>query len=140
MKNRMKFTSILLTLVLLLFTSCSSPDFSNNLIDMATSQLGISETQALGGAGALLIVARNVLGDEFESISKLIPGISSYHNIAKAVGNASESISSLNEVRPVFENLGLDAGMVDRFVPVLTNYVSAAGGNSAGELLAGALK
>ncbi len=138
MKNKIKIISIAAALVLLV--GCSGADFSNNLIDMATSQLGITETQALGGAGALLIVARNVLGKDYKNIAKLVPGKESYRNIAKTVGDASEAMSSLKEVKPVFENLGMDAGMVDQFVPVLVNYISATGGTSAGELLAGALK
>lgn len=140
MKNRMKVNLSILTLVLLLFSGCSSTDFSNNLIDMAISQLGINETQALGGAGALLMVAKNTLGDGFESIAKLVPGLDSYTNIAKVVGGASENIGSLSEAGSVFENLGMDAGLVDQFVPVLTNYASAAGGEASGQLLAGALK
>lgn len=129
----------------LLFTvvstvSCSGPDFSNNLVDMAVSQLGITETQAMGGAGALLSVAKNNLGDSFDSIAELVPGLDSYTNIAQLVGGASESMSSLSEAGSVFENLGMEAGMVDQFVPVLTNYASSTGGTSAGELLASGLK
>jgi len=140
MKNRIKTKIIILTAALILLVGCSGADYSNSLIDMATSQLGISETQALGGAGALLMIAKNTLGDSFESIAKLVPGLDSYTNIAKVVGGASENIGSLSEAGSVFENLGMDAGMVDQFVPVLTNYISATGGTSAGESLAGALK
>ena len=140
MNNLKKMKSFMLLFVLILLVGCSGPDFSNSLIDMATSQLGITETQALGGVGALLAVAKTNLGDSFESIAKLVPGLDSYTNIAQTIGGATAGMSSLSEVGPVFENLGMDAGMVEQFVPVMTNYATAAGGQSSGELLAGALK
>ncbi len=140
MKRTKKLISIFSVIALLTFVSCSGPDFSNNLIDMVTSQLGVTETQALGGAGTLLMVAQNVLGDSFSSISKLIPGLDSYTNIAKTIGGAPAGINSISEAGSVFENLGMEASKVEQFVPVLTNYISATGGESAGELLSGALK
>jgi len=140
MKRTKKFITLLSIVALLTFVSCSGPDFSNSLINMATSQLGINETQALGGMGTLLMIAQNTLGDSFSSIAQLVPGLGSYTNIAKTIGGAPAGIASVSETGPVFENLGMQADQVGQLIPVLTNYVTSTGGESAGQLLAGALK
>ena len=112
-----------------------------SLIDMLSSQLGISPTQALGGAGALLTVAENTLSPEdFKKVTDLVPGSASYLNIAKTVGGATSAMNSLSSVAPVFENLDMEPSMVDQFVPVLTNYAGVAGGSDVGSLLSGVLK
>ncbi len=141
MKNLKKVSLASLLVVALLFSGCSGSGMTMSLIDMLSSQLGISPTQALGGAGALLTVAENTLSKEdFAKVNDLVPGAASYLNIAKTVGGATSAMNSLSSVAPVFENLDMEPSMVDQFVPVLTNYASVAGGSDVGSLLSGVLK
>ena len=141
MKNLKKISLASLVVVALLFSGCSGSGMTMSLIDMLSSQLGISSTQALGGAGALLTVAENTLSPEdFKKVTDLVPGASSYLSIAKTVGGATSAMNSLSSVAPVFENLDMEPSMVDQFVPVLTNYAGLAGGSDVGSLLSGVLK
>lgn len=132
-------TISLLSLVLL--NGCSSLNIGDGLLKTLTSQLGVSDTQALGGAGALLQLAQDKLGvDQFSAISALIPGADSYLNIAKTVGKISAPMNSLDDVKPVFENLGMSGDMVGKFVPALSGYASMAGGSDVADLLGSVLK
>lgn len=126
---------------LLLFNGCSSLNIGDGLLKTLTSQLGVSDTQALGGAGALLQLAQDKLGvDQFSAISAIIPGSESYLNIAKTVGGISGPMSSLDDVKPIFENLGMSGDMVGDFVPALSGYASMAGGSGVSDLLGSVLK
>ncbi|MBK8947003.1 MAG: hypothetical protein IPM32_17285 [Ignavibacteriae bacterium] len=42
----------------------------------------------------------------------MIPGIDSYLNVAKLVGKISGPMNSLDDLKPVFKNLGMDEKMV----------------------------
>ncbi len=141
MKNLRKISLASLVVLALLFSGCSGSGMTMSLIDMLSSQLGISPTQALGGAGALLTVAENTLSPEdFKKVTDLVPGSASYLNIAKTVGGATSAMNSLSSVAPVFENLDMEPSMVNQFVPLLTNYADVAGGSDVGSLLSGVLK
>ncbi|WP_338132883.1 DUF2780 domain-containing protein [Photobacterium sanguinicancri] len=56
-------------------TEAASEVLSNPLTDMLTSQLGISNEQAAGGAGALLSLAsKQLTGDQASELTNMIPG------------------------------------------------------------------
>lgn len=138
-----KLKSILfLTLIsIVLLNGCSSLNVGDGLLKTLTSQLGVTDTQALGGAGALLQLAQDKLGvDQFSAIAAIIPGADSYLNIANTVGKISGPLSSLDDVKPVFENLGMSGDMVGDFVPALSGYASMAGGSGVSDLLGSVLK
>lgn len=140
----MKKVKILISATLLisfLFSGCSSLNVGDGLLSTLTSTLGVTDTQALGGAGALLQLASDKLGaDQFSAVSAIIPGADSYLNIANTVGKISGPMSSLDDVKPVFENLGMSGDMVGDFVPALSSYASMAGGSDVADLLGSVLK
>jgi len=106
-------------------SSCSSLNVGEGLLKTLTSTLGISDTQALGGAGALLQLAKDQLSTgEFDKIAKIIPG----------------PLNSLDDVKPIFENLGMSGDLVGQFIPVISNYASVAGGSDVSDLLGSVLK
>ena len=136
---KLLLTTSLLSLVLL--NGCSSLNAGEGLMKTLTSKLGISDTQALGGAGALLQLAKDKLASgEFDKIAKIIPGSESYLNIAKSVGKISGPLTSLDDVKPIFENLGMSGDLVGQFVPALSGYASMAGGSGISDLLGSVLK
>jgi hypothetical protein len=49
-------------------------------------------------------------------------------------------MNSLDDVKPVFENLGMSSDLVGDFVPAISNYASMAGGSDVAELLGSVLK
>ncbi|OEF23010.1 DUF2780 domain-containing protein [Vibrio rumoiensis] len=101
---------------------------SSGLISSLTDQLGVSPTQAAGGAGALIAMASNELtGSTGDELNALSPKISSLLSSAKS---ASSSIDSMSAVTAAFEKLGLDSSMVEQFVPIVLDYLGNEGASS----------
>lgn len=139
--KRVKSLVLLMVISLVFLNGCSSLNVGDGLLKTLTSQLGVTDTQALGGAGALLQLAQDKLGaDQFSAIAAIIPGADSYLNIAKTVGKITGPMSSLDDVKPIFENLGMSGDMVSDFVPALSGYASMAGGSGVSDLLGSVLK
>ncbi len=128
------------------------------LIQQLTSSLGIGETEAKGGAGLIFNMAKDKLGaGDFASISNVVPGMDSLLGAAPADGGSSGGglggmlggaasalgiggIGDLAKLTGGFEKLGLDAGMVQSFLPVILDFVGEKGGDSVKGLLSGVLK
>ena len=128
-----------------------------DLVKMLTSQLGVTEPQATGGAGALFGMAKEALSEnDYGQVAGAIPGIGDLINAAPAVsestsdvsdkiggfagglGSVTKAVDSANKFAAVndqFKQLGLDAGMVSQFVPVLLSFADSAGGESVMNIL-----
>lgn len=107
----------------------SSQALSTSLISSLTEQLGISSSQASGGTAALASLAASRLsGESSDLLGQLLGG-----------GDASSSllsgITDMPGVEQAFSALGLDASMVQQFVPLIMDYL----GNNGGESLIGPL-
>jgi hypothetical protein len=113
---------------------------SNPLITSLTSSLGLSATQAIGGAGALLGLAqKNLAGADWSKIAGAVPGASSLISQAKTLGGISQ-FTDLAALAPAFSKIGLSGDQVKSLTPALTDYVGKAAGPDVGNLLAGAIK
>ena len=105
-----------------------------------SNQLGVTESQATGGTGAILAFAqqRLVAGD-FDLVAKAIPGSEQYLGLAKQLLGAVP-ISDKAGLQSAFSKLGMSPDMVDKFAPIVTDYVGKGGGDQAKNLLASVLK
>ncbi len=122
---------------------------NNTLVSQLTSQLGVSEQQASGGAGLLLSLARDKLsGEQFAEIAKTVPGIDgllaavpagggTLGMLGKMVGGRAGDLAGLASG---FSKLGMDTGMVQKFIPVIMGYVQQHGGAGIDALLQQALR
>ncbi len=136
--------------LLLLLSGCSAiPGMGNNvsgasaLIGMLTSQLGVSNEQALGGAAALFGLAKQSLSaGDFSNVTKSLPGVGSLLGAASMGGDSSNTNSGggLASVAGQFSSLGLSPDMAGKFVPVVLDYAKSAGGDNTMSLLQGVLK
>ena len=152
MVKTLRRSSILSMAVLLFLLSfqttvqAGGPD----LVQMLTSQLGVSGEQATGGAGAIFGYAKDNLSvDDFSTIAKGIPAMDDLLAMApepensSALGKAGSmlgadtSLGGMAGLASSFESLGLDAGMVSRFVPIVSDYVGSVSGDQAMSLLKG---
>jgi hypothetical protein len=134
------------TLLLAAFLpGCSSMDSmmggqSSGLVNLLSSQLGVSETQASGGVGSILKLAQEKLSaGDFDQVAKAIPGADKYLAQAKQLlggGNVGDKAG----LQSAFSKLGMSPDMVGKFSPIVTQFVSQSGGSQAGSLLAGVLK
>lgn len=125
-----------------------------DLVDLLSSQLGISTNQASGGAGSIFQVAKqNMTTQDFASVADVVPGIDQMLDAAPEAGGGSGSLGRISSMLSgsskklggvtgltgSFEKLGLDAGMVNAFIPIILDYVKNQGGETIANLLKAAL-
>jgi hypothetical protein len=115
----------------------------SELVGSLSKELGVTADQARGGAGALFGIAKSKMdASSFDQIAKHVPGMDGLLKAAPALGSVGEmgKLGTLAAAAGAFKKLGLDAGMVSKFIPALTKFVGAKGGGGVAQLLAGALK
>ena len=143
---------IFILICLTVFTTAYAQDLG--LVDLLSSQLGITKDQASGGAGSIFQLAKqNLNGEDFSSVAKAVPGIdrmmgmapkveessSTLGRISSMFGNGSKKVSGIAGLTSSFEKLGLSGNMVDTFIPIILDYVNKNGGEKVMSILKGAL-
>jgi hypothetical protein len=140
--------------VLVVSAPLASQDFSKTanpeLVGSLAKEIGATPAQAEGAAGALFGAARSKMpAGDWSKVSAAVPGMDALLKAAPAVGAAggggaaaaaAGAMGGLGSAAAAFSKLGLKPEMVAKAIPVLTQYVSKAGGAGVGSLLAGALK
>ena len=125
-----------------------------DLVGSLVSKLGVTPTQAEGGAGALLGLAKGKLkADDFAKVATAIPGTDKLiasapvadapkggGALGAAAGAVGGKAAGLAGLAPVFSKLGLKSDMVAKYAPVVVDYAQKKGGDTVGKLLGGVLK
>jgi hypothetical protein len=109
----------------------------------ALSQLDVTTEQAIGGAGAMLGLAKNQLSStDYSELAKSVPGIDLLSgggelgvlsgllgSSGKAAGldNLLGNVSNTNDLNSAFNALGMDTGMIGLFAPVLLKFFGQQG-------------
>ena len=147
-----RITFIFILICLTVFTTAYAQDLG--LVDLLSSQLGITKDQASGGAGSIFQLAKqNLNGEDFSSVAKAVPGIdkmmgmapkveessSTLGRISSMFGSSSKKVGGIAGLTSSFEKLGLSGNMVDKFIPIILDYVNKNGGEKVMSLLKGAL-
>lgn len=125
---------------------------SGELTNLLVSRLGITPQQATGGAGALLQVAKTRMNpDAFAKLSQQIPDVQQLLAAVPALKQQSgalglagklaslsgdSSIGNLVTAVSIFKQLGMKPEEIQKFAPVVVDYVR---GNTD-EAIAGGLK
>jgi hypothetical protein len=130
---------------------------SVSLTDVLVQQLGVTPTQAQTGAGALFQLAKNRMQAEaFNQLEQTVPGMQSMIQAAQQVqqpsglggltggmspvpGLSGGTVGNLLSAASLFQQQGMSANMVQRFIPVMVDYVSTKGGNVLANSLNAAL-
>jgi len=156
----MKTKQVIIMLVILLgffVYGGNTHVFAQNadLISLLTKNLGVTQDQATGGAGAIFDLAKQKLNaEDFAKIASVVPGMDSLLKAAPQVGGMSKAIGSsskligggadkiggLASLTDSFSNLGLESDMIGKFVDTILSYVNSKGGSSLTNMLAGVLK
>ncbi len=121
----------------------------SEIISALTSKLGINETQAEGGLGLILKLAKDKLGGDFSSIGESIGDAESLiqkapneasggiggmlGGIASAIGG--DKLAGVASLAAGFKSLDLDSDMIGNFLPVIIDFVREKGGDSVAGLL-----
>lgn len=127
-----------------------------SLVDRLMQTLGVTKTQAQGGAGALFNSAKQALSpQEFEQVAATVPEMDSLLEAAPKSsgslndmigkgsslfgGETNQQLGGVMDLASSFSELGLSPEMVNEFVPVVLDYVETEGGKTVRNLLASAL-
>ena len=131
----------------------------NSLTGLLMQQLGVTQPQAEGGAGALFQLAKaKMQGAAFTELSNSVPGMQGLlaaapvanpagaggllGNLGSLAGNSGGTIGAVGNLVGLassFQQLGLSPSMVQKFVPVVLQYVQGNGGSAVSSLLQSAL-
>ncbi|MEE4300854.1 MAG: DUF2780 domain-containing protein [Pseudomonadales bacterium] len=100
------------------------------------NRLGVSEEQAEGGMGAMLMLARSrLVAGDFDLLAGMIPGASGYLEAAKTLLGADADVSSVSGLESSLGAMGYATEAVSAFAPTVTDVVSSVGGERATSLL-----
>jgi len=106
---------------------------AQQLMGLLGNQLGVTETQAIGGTGALLQLAKNELGGD--TISELASKASGLSGLLGGENSLTDSllsgISSMDGVQSAFSALGMDSAMISQFVPIIMSFLGDQGVGSS---------
>src|SRR5262245_60089955 len=111
---------------------------SKELIGSLTKELGVTEAQASGGAGALFAMAKNRM--EPEAFGKVAAAVAGLDGLLKADPDVGGERKGMLGAIGAFKKLGLSPAMLTKFVPALTKFVGAKGGAEVAKLLGGVLQ
>ena len=124
------------------------------LIPMLTQGLGVTESQAKGGAGVIFdYVKQKVSAEDFAEVAKALPGVDSLVDLAPkesdlsgqigglspTLGGKSDLAGGMTGVAERFGKLGLDAGMVDKYVKIILDFTQSEAGSTVTNIIKGAL-
>ncbi|CAN1605419.1 DUF2780 domain-containing protein [Pseudomonas mediterranea] len=117
------------------------------LLNTLGSELKITPEQAIGGAGAMLGLAKNRLSEpQFSELSQSVPGldqiagnsaIGGLNGLGGLLGGGSQNnalldgllgnVKDTNDLNNAFSALGMDSGMIGQFAPVILQYLGQQG-------------
>lgn len=127
---------------------------ADELTNLLVQQVGVTPAQAMGGAGALLQIAQTRMNPEvFAKLSQQLPDV---QKLLSAVPTQSQSglgglagklaglsgdssISSALTAVSIFQQLGMKPETMQRFIPVVIEYVKGNTGTAIAEGLGVAL-
>jgi len=118
------------------------------LVEMLKSQLGVSEKQASGGAGLLLKLAKDKLGENFSQVAGAIPEteqlicsapaaciVGKLGGLVSSLGGNSAQLGNLASLAGGLKKLDIDTSTISKFIPILLSFAQSKGGDSVKGLL-----
>jgi hypothetical protein len=126
----------------------------SGLINQLTGTLGVTKKQAQGGSGAIFNLAKKKLGaEDFSKVLEALPGVESLMgaapqsggltgklgDVTSAVGSDAGAVGGIASLGESFSKLGMDPGMVEKFIPIVLDFAESQGGALVKSLLQSAL-
>lgn len=116
-------------------TAAPAATSGTGLTGLLMQQLGITQPQAEGGAGALFQLAKSRMSaDDFAAVSNSVPEMEGLLSAAPA-----PSPLGGGGMAATFLEVGLKPDMVQKFIPVMLQYVEGSGGSAVAAALKSAL-
>jgi hypothetical protein len=108
-----------------------------SMSSLLQGQLGLTEDQADGSIGSLLSLAGEKLSaGDFDRFAGMIPGADKYLESARSLGAVADPLKSLADLNKSMAALGISPETIEKFVPMVTEYLGKLGGDDAKALLA----
>jgi len=146
-------------LMMIIFVNPVHADGSE-LIDLLTSRLGVTNSQAEGGSGAILGYAKQKLSiDDFSKVTNAIPETESLIKTAPKTegagglvgklgslsallggGGKTSSLANMSNLSSSFSSLGLNSEMIGQFTPIILEYAQNKGGETVSAILKSVLQ
>jgi hypothetical protein len=126
-----------------------------NLVGLLVKNLGVTQDQAAGGAGAIFNTAsQKMSAADFAKVTDALPEAQSLMDAAPVADEGSGALggltsildkkksgaTSLTALAGAFSKLGLSSDMVGKFIPIVLQYAQSKGGNVVSGLLKSALQ
>jgi hypothetical protein len=126
-----------------------------DLVGILVKSLGVTTPQAEGGAGAIFNTAeQNLTEDEFTQVKTALPEVEplmaaapkaavssgSLGGVSSMLGQSAGGLGKLAGLSGIFPTLGMDSGMVAKFIPIILDYAQTKGGDTVASLLKMALQ
>lgn len=100
-------------------------------------QLGLSEPQARGALGALLVFARERLPKpDFDDLAARIPNADHIMQEVKQRGIVTGPLDNIGDYEASLSSLGIGQPLASQFAPAVVKYLGAAGYNRERDILA----
>ncbi len=124
---------------------------TSSFISNMVNELGVTETQARGGSGALFQMVKSRLpASDFSQVSAAIPGMDGLLGAASstkpsllsgvaALAGENSGIANAASLIDTFKQLDLSKGMVGQFSSYIVDYAKKSSGDLVGNLLKNAL-
>lgn len=126
-----------------------------SLTDLLMQRTGVTQAQALGGAGTLFQIAKTKMqADAFAQLERSVPGMQGMLGAVPALsqptgglagrlssiaGVSGGTVGNLISAASAFEQQGMSPAMIQQFVPVVIDYVKAQGNDALVNTLSAAL-
>jgi hypothetical protein len=150
--NKRFFTKSIILIAIAIFGLCG-PVFADTskLIGQLVDQLGVSQSQAEGGAGAVFKEAKNNMSTgDYSQLLGAVPGIDSLVKSApeggglagkasSLFGSSSQSMKGTAALTDSFSKLGLSPDMVGKYTDVILDFVQSEAGQQTMTLVKNAL-
>lgn len=155
MKKNHQLSIVVLTVFMLSVWLPVNVFASGGLVSLLTDQLGVTTDQAEGGAGAFFKAAKeNMKAEDFTTMAQQVPEATSLlskapqvdddksaliKGAASMLGDTGTKVEAASDIVASFKKLGLDGDMVQKFSPIITDYVKEKAGDVSVNLLKSAL-
>ncbi len=123
------------------------------LVQQLVSSTGVTEQQAEGGAGLIMGLLKDQLSSgDYSQLADAVPGVDSLIDSAPSAGGVGGllgsvagalgggDLGSLAKLAGGFSDLGLDSGMLGKFVPVVLAFIQDKGGEGLAGIVANVLQ
>ncbi|MGZ5006797.1 MAG: DUF2780 domain-containing protein [Methylobacter sp.] len=117
------------------------PPQAGSLAELLMQRTGVTQAQALGGAGALFQIAKNKMqGDAFDQLEQSVPDLEEMlaavpalpqahgglaGRLSSIAGTSGGTAGNLVTLVSAFQQQGMSPAMVQHFIPVVIDYVKS---------------